>query len=262
MNRLKHLVLANLPERLLLPLKKRHYAKFLANLTEEDEPDLRAVRYLADPSKDALDVGANIGVYTKFLASVLSTGSSVYSFEPIPTTYAILSSNCEKLGLANVRTMNQALSDTIGTAQMSVPPYEDGGENYYMAHLTAEVSGAGKSFSVETTTLDEFFRKTRTNAGFLKIDAEGAELSCIEGGAEFLHANRPASFVEISDNPDDEGSKSSKLFGIFERLGYGTYVYDGETAMRPRAKGDTAINYYFLRPEHCDRLANSPISVG
>ncbi|NNE07686.1 MAG: FkbM family methyltransferase, partial [Gemmatimonadetes bacterium] len=248
-------------ERLLLPLKKRHYAKFLTNLTEEDEPDLRAVRYLADPAKDALDVGANIGVYTKFLASVLSHGSSVYSFEPVPTTYAILSSNCKKLGLANVRAMNQALSDSIGIARMSVPTYEDGGENYYMAHLTADSGGAGKSFDVETTTLDEFFRKTRTNAGFLKIDAEGAELSCIEGGSAFLRANRPASFVEISDNPDDEGSKSRRLFTIFEKLGYGAYVYDGRKSMRPRAAGDSAINYYFLRPEHCDRFANSPISV-
>src|SRR5205085_124602 len=67
----KRLALRFLPDRVLQKLKKIHYAKALRAASELGEPDLKVVRHLVGPGSHVIDVGANFGVYTKFLAELV-----------------------------------------------------------------------------------------------------------------------------------------------------------------------------------------------
>jgi FkbM family methyltransferase len=59
-----------------------------------------------------VDVGANIGIYSEFLARCVGPGGVVHSFEPDPTHFARLRASLS--GLANVRLNQIAVSDKTG----------------------------------------------------------------------------------------------------------------------------------------------------
>ena len=120
---LKGIVLRLVPQGILHLIKKIHYARVLRSMSEEDEPDLKVIRHLVAPGHHAADLGANIGVYTKYLADLVGISGRVYSVEPVALTFDILRSNAHKLGLKNVELHNFAISDTNGYVTMEVPRY-------------------------------------------------------------------------------------------------------------------------------------------
>ena len=131
----KQCALRVLPEAILSAPKKRHYRKVVSEFLESEEPDLQMVRKLVRPDASVFDVGANIGVYTRFLSQYVGAKGSVDSFEPIPPTFRFLESNVRALGFSNVRVHRLALSDCPGVQTMTVPTYSGGGNNFYQASL-------------------------------------------------------------------------------------------------------------------------------
>ncbi|MCL5269164.1 MAG: FkbM family methyltransferase, partial [bacterium] len=180
---LKRLILRWCPEPLLVALKKAHYSRVLRDATAIEEPDFPVVRRLVAPGDRVLDIGANIGVYTKLLAEQVGPGGRVWSIEPIPVTWRILQHNARALGLANVEALNCAASDSDGTVTMEVPPFETGGENFYEAHII-ETPGdpppvptaAGRPprrlrrVTVQTRRLDSLFPDGSEPVSFVKCD--------------------------------------------------------------------------------------------
>src|SRR5262245_39140016 len=75
----KSLALNYLPDRLLMVLKRMHYYRTIRSMAEEDEPDLLVVRHLVGPGDTVVDVGANVGLYTRFLASLVGRSGRIYS---------------------------------------------------------------------------------------------------------------------------------------------------------------------------------------
>ena len=247
----KRLALRMLPERVLHFVKKVHYAQVLRALSEEDEPDLKVIRHLVAIGHHVADVGANIGVYTKHLSELVGVAGRVYSVEPTPLTFDILSSNVRKLGLKNVELKNCAISDVDGYVTMEVPQYEWGGENFYTAHVVRHQGTTGilRRAVVASTTIDSLFSEARSNLYFIKCDVEGHELSCVRGAVRTIERSGPAWLIEISDNPDDEESRSHQTFHLLLASGYRAYYFDG-AKLRVRNARDRSINYFFLRPEH------------
>lgn len=74
------------------------------------EADADGVRRLLQGSV-ALDVGANIGSYTRLLAELVD---EVIAIEPVPETFGHLRFNMRSLGVRNVRLINAAASDREG----------------------------------------------------------------------------------------------------------------------------------------------------
>jgi hypothetical protein len=70
------LALAVLPGPVLRPIRHlRHWHVFSADATV-DEADLRVAVHLAEAGKVVLDVGANIGIYTKTLSEAVGPAVS------------------------------------------------------------------------------------------------------------------------------------------------------------------------------------------
>ena len=256
---LKSLILAYLPAPVLEAIRRIHYLRALRRSYEEQEQDLIVVKLLARPGSCVLDVGANIGVYTKVLSQAAGPEGLVISLEPIPDTFNILSYCVKKLGLSNVRAINCALSDKNGMMSMSVPRYEKGGNyNYYQAKLVVE--GAKDSTSAKQTsvheyhnitvrTLDDLLKEISSPVAFIKCDVEGHEFAVLVGSRMVIERWFPAWLIEVSGDPDVEGSSAAKLFDLLCQAGYEAWIFSGGL-LRRRVHGDKWLNYFFLKKSH------------
>jgi FkbM family methyltransferase len=253
---LKSLLLRYLPEPLLVYAKKRHYASVLQNFKLDEEPDLKIVRHLVSSGDFVLDVGANIGLYTYFLAKFVGPQGRVLGVEPVPNTFKILAANVEKLGLRHVSLAQCAAAEAPGTVVMDVPDYDNGsGKNYYQARIRDADShpATEAGVPVQAQRLDDLVAHGQPPCTFIKIDVEGHELGCVRGALELIERDSPALLIELGSSPDTLSSDGNLLAELLRDRGYALHWFDGQ-ALRHREPGDSAVNYFFLQDRHLEQI--------
>jgi FkbM family methyltransferase len=261
---LKSLVLRSLPDSLLQRMKKQRYLRTLRSFDPAEEPDMAIVEHLVRAGERAIDLGANVGVYTHFLSRRVGPEGRVLAVEPMPSTFAILRFGVERLGLKNVTLRNCAASDRAGSVTMQVPHYTSGGENYYQAQIVdggaAGATAGLRQETVETRTLDSLAEELGGELSFVKCDVEGHELQALSGAEAVVRSGRAAWLIEISDDPDSPDSSAHTLFDRLATAGYRPHWFDGN-ALHPRRPGDTSINFYFLTEAHVAALRERGVSI-
>ena len=240
-----------LPYSMVQLIKKHHYLKLLRSPSSEKEPELKIIRYLVKPGDSVIDIGANIGVYSKILSELVGPDGHVYSIEPFPATFEILCYNARKLHLDNVEPINVAISDSQEIVTMALPFNSSGAETHYRASIitnTAETSKT-EATNVQAATIDSKFLSESGTISFIKCDVEGHEPACIKGAAKFLARSQAAWLIEISGEPDDPDSAAHDVCKIFHDQGYSAWWYDG-SKLKKRHPGDKSTNYFFLKENH------------
>jgi FkbM family methyltransferase len=262
---LKRVALRMLPEPALNTIKRRRYARQLRALSEvvapEDAPELRVMKreftvlkQLVSPGDHVADIGANIGIYTKFFSGLVGDRGQVYSVEPVPLTFGFLCSSIHTLKLRNAQPMNYAISDADGQVTMEIPPYESGVENYYYAKIVDQPAHrAFQHVTVEARTLNSLFARLPHRVMLVKCDVFDNELRCVQGANQLIEASQPAWLIQSTDDPDRTGSRTFTLFDWMTRRGYGVYVLDAATLHR-RQPGERSVNYFFLTNENLQTL--------
>jgi FkbM family methyltransferase len=251
---MKWMALKFLPNPLLLKMRKVHYLRKLRHHCEHLEPDLHIVKHLIRPGEVGIDLGANFGVYTKYLSDLVGSTGSVLSVEPIQSTFEVLTTNVKKLGLRNVKLVQAAISAEPGVVRMELPDYQKGGTNFYEARvvtITADDKGS-HTVEVPASTLDQLTAKF-DRLDFIKCDVEGHELACLSGAKELLSRFQPAWLIEVSGNPDKTDSKAHQLTQLLGKYGYAPYWFDRHH-LRLRQPGDRSTNYFYLRLQHLERI--------
>jgi FkbM family methyltransferase len=228
----------------------------LRSFTDADEPDLAVVRELVQPGTIAVDLGANIGMYTKVLSDLVGPAGTVISVEPVPQTFDVLSRNIRSLGMGNVSCVNVAISDSDGGVVMELPNYDTGGTNFYQATVVAtadqRVVDSRQHVLVPALRLDTLVAG-KGIVDFVKCDVEGHELACLSGAKMVLNSHCPAWLVEVWGDPDESGTKAMQVFRIFEGLSYVSWWFDGHRLVKKRP-GDRSTNYFFLKEAHIAKL--------
>jgi FkbM family methyltransferase len=195
-----------------------------------------------------MDLGANIGAYTKLLGTLVGAEGRVYSVEPIPSTFELLGCNIERYKLRNVKPINAAVSDEIRTVEMEVPEYEHGGENFYQATIVSGRTSGRRRFMVRTTTVDTICSE---RVHFIKCDVEGHESAVIRGASQTIQRHRPAWMVEVS---------KPEVLMAMRSMGYQAFLYDG-TALRSQTDQDHPVNSFFLTDAHLELLRKRGMSL-
>ena len=144
----------------------------------------------------AVDLGANRGVYTLWLATI-GHFSKVYSFEPNPSLVGKLRKNIAINDLLNVEAHALACADKIGKMSLFL------GENDSTSSIVQ--NGGGQAIEIVTTSLDEFFlgNSSHQRPSFIKMDIEGAGVLALPGAARCISEVRPLLYLE-SHSPDED----------------------------------------------------------
>jgi FkbM family methyltransferase len=144
----------------------------------------------ARPGTTAIDVGANVGMFTVPLAG---RAARVLALEPAPPNVDRLEENLRRNGLTNVVVRPVAVGEAAGTLVLRL------GDDP-MFHSTTEVGegrGTGDELQVEATTLDAEWRAAGSpDVSVVKVDVEGGEPPVLRGGRELLAAQKPALLLE------------------------------------------------------------------
>lgn len=254
---LKNILFRLVPENIIIPIKKWHYLRKLRNFSEKEEDDLILLKFLVHEGDEAVDIGANIGIYTLFLSKYTGERGHVYAIEPVPVTFNILKNNIAKLGLHNVIPVNAAVSDIPGNAIMEIPRYEKAGDNYYEAKIVHDADPGLKTFEVKCTTLDELYRQFNFTPTFIKCDVEGYEWNVFKGAEKLLKNTDPVLLVEINQPLDNPDNKTAELILLLRNHNYNIYIKQGN-GLKPW-EGEKKTNYYFLKPSHVNKLKENII---
>ncbi|MEC5126228.1 FkbM family methyltransferase [Verrucomicrobiales bacterium BCK34] len=239
-------IIACLPSYPRNQIQQLHFRKKLQNATVESEPELAVIKELVSPGQSVLDVGANFGLYTKFLSEAAGPEGHVYAFEPTFDMFRVLRNNVESLQFLNTNAFQMACSGNVAELDFYIPKRPDGTLNYYEASLEKDtIEGAFEVCRVPATSLDRFCAAhVIGKVDFIKIDVEGHEIAVLEGAEEILTRDRPKIFIEINESLTD-GNHGTKVRHIIERHNYSIHVFDNGR-ITPWTPEQKRVNYILL----------------
>jgi len=157
---------------------------------EYDDPIFRFLLERLPSFRWAIDLGANVGIYTTFLALHCER---VDAFEPEKQVIPRLRENLRLNGVRNVTVHEKCVSDVLGEAPF-VPP-------------TRQNQGVGRvgegGAPVDSITLDAFLAESERRPLFIKMDIEGGEWLAVRGARQaFRSWGLPLSIL-IELHPDE-----------------------------------------------------------
>lgn len=200
------------------------------------EPELRVISQLVDPGDEAIDVGANYGVYAYHLSRF---ASRVHAYEPNP----MLAARLRKAVPANVTVHEAALSDVSGDASLHVPLYADGRHMHGCAKVLQ--SADGDDVVVHSIKLNRLDDADVGQVGFIKIDVEGHEESVIRGAIRLIERCKPNLLIEIEQRHIKKSV--GDVVAYIESLGYRAHILIRNSALTLNTSGN-ADKLSFLEP--------------
>lgn len=172
-----------------------------------DQDLIDIIHSLILPDSSFLDVGANIGFYSVSIANFFRSKKSngkVIAFEPFDGNFQRLSENIKEnkldsycdlnhFGLSNkpdkiTITLREDFKSGSSTGNAAIPTSKEMDSNYKTSPITLK-------------TLDDIWFKKYTNLGkidIVKMDIEGHEDFCLEGGQKTINKHRPTILMEVS----------------------------------------------------------------
>ena len=181
------------------------------------ERELRLAGLLCNKNKSAIDIGANQGIYSHFMAKA---AKNVVAFEPNIDLWE----NLQKVLSGNVELEASALSDICSSAVMKIDRRNTGISTIEEKNNFSCTDPASYFFrrDVQTRTLDSF---EFSNVSLIKIDVEGHEEAVIRGARETIKLNQPVLIVESEDR-HNAGAPHRLAKGLAE-MGYeGFYLFE------------------------------------
>ncbi len=202
----------------------------------------RLLRYVLKPGDTFVDVGANVGFYTRIGSALVGESGRVFAFEPLSSALRLLKMNTESL--TNVVVDARALSDHDGEADFHVREQGD---------TSSLLPGdAGSRVSVGVTTLDARLLNegdAPKRIDFIKIDVEGAELGVLRGATKTIEKYQPLVYFEFLPlYATQYGFGYDDFVGFFEPLGYSLHWINHD-ANGPQLFSATESTYLVAVPQ-------------
>lgn len=135
-------------------------------------PERRLISRMISPGIVFVDIGANIGIYSLFVAASCGDSARIVAFEPHPRTFAKLQYNCAANRFESITCINSGIGPQDGEATL----FFDGGGNIGGASMLREAAGKEVSSRVSIGRLDSHLHRLGlSRIDLLKIDIEGFE---------------------------------------------------------------------------------------
>jgi len=161
---------------------------------------------LVRPGDTVLDIGANIGLVTLWMSSLVGESGRVHAFEPNPILQEMLEKTFHRNGCSNVQLHRMALGSEEGTLDLWIPQNNAGAGSLI---LNREVEDC-HVVPVPVHTLSSVLGQERIDSvRLIKIDAEGFEEEVLRGALDFLETVRPEAIL-FEHSEQTEGPVSSQ----------------------------------------------------
>jgi FkbM family methyltransferase len=221
--------------RLRIRLRRNRSLWLRPPLTHEWYP-MAALRTFVRPTDIVWDIGGNIGLYARWLATHLGA-RHVYTFEPMSENLGELGYNIRSGGVADrVTIVPWALSDVDGEVEFQIDDMQSASGT--ISTVSRGCASAGrlalalppKTETVQSRTIDSIIDSRALPApDVLKVDVEGAERMVLEGGRSFFSSEMPRLVIETHGL-----DLSRRCLEFLLDLGYTTAACVPEEADRSR----------------------------
>lgn len=244
--RAKYVTLANRARRIFphmpIPLRLSFGAWWLAENSALDQEllhgefekmEMQFVKRLLRPHMTAVDVGAHHGIYTLLASQCVGAQGCVIAIEPSMRECARLQRHLRINRASNVKFVACAAGEDPGEADLYVV---DGFNDWCNSLCPPATAEPVKTVRVPVRRLDDILSELDiARVDFIKVDAEGAELSVLYGALKLLNSkNRPAMLVEVQDVRTRRWNYAAReILQFLVRLDYQWFVIAAKGALLP-----------------------------
>lgn len=173
------------------------------------------------PGDTVMDIGANIGLVTVWLADLVGPAGKVYAFEPNPNLHTGLQSTLLRNRLSNVVLNTVALGKERTMLELRVPQ-DNVGKASLVRHSELDVSAV---FQVPVVPLSDIVTEQGIKSiRLIKIDVEGFEAEVFKGAEQVLRTIRPEAILFEMNESEGMGPLSEQpVFKILRDFDYGFF---------------------------------------
>lgn len=212
---------------------------------DRNEKDFMHFLSILPEGGDVLDIGANLGVMSYYLAKGHPL-RSVYAFEPIPVNFQNLQKIKSKFNLENLELYQLALGNENGTIEM-VMPVKNSVRFHGLAHVKHEdIQGnnEGLFFQCPVHKLDdfEFPGKDPQNITGIKMDVENFEYYVLLGAQNMLKKHMPVIYCELWDNEN-----RIKTIDLLVNMGYKVMLLKEDVLTNYIPEKHSSHNFFFVK---------------
>ena len=193
---------------------------------------------LVEQGATVIDIGANLGYYTRPLSEIVGNEGHIYAVEPVPVIFDVLKRNVA--GRKNVTLLNYALGSEERTIEMAndsvaAAGYFGTGRNFVS---DGELSGEAIKFSAEMRRGSVLFAGLE-RVDFIKCDIEGYERVVIPEMCAIIERHHPTVLIET------DGDTRQEIIEMFEQMGYRAYMLENgrEVALDKESDKDIIFRY-------------------
>ena len=196
------------------------------------------LQQLVKEGDTVIDIGANLGYYTRPLADIVGAEGSVYAVEPVPVIFDVLKRNVA--GRKNVTLLNYALGSEERTIEMAndsvaAAGYFGTGRNFVS---DGELSGEAIRFTAQMVRGGKLFAEIG-KIDFIKCDIEGYERVVIPELRPLIERHHPTVLIET------DGDTRHEIIKMFTEMGYRAYMLEAgrEVALDKESDKDIIFRY-------------------
>ena len=186
------------------------------------------IEQVAPQSKFFIDVGANVGNWSREFASRMPGTARGIAFKPSPATAAELRTRLADYD--GVEIVECAISDRSGNATFYAET--NCGETSSLIHSHSQKEA--KPLSVLVSTLDtEIAKRGIASVDLLKIDAEGFDFHVLRGSEDSLN-NQKIDVIEFEYNSPwiESGATLAGAYAFLQTRGYDVFLLRGPGLFR------------------------------
>ena len=196
------------------------------------------LQQLVKEGDTVIDIGANLGYYTRPLADIVGATGEVYAVEPVPVIFSVLKRNVG--GRKNVALLNYALGSEERTIEMAndsvaAAGYFGTGRNFVS---DGELSGDAIRFSAQMVRGSRLFADLK-RIDFIKCDIEGYERIVIPELQPLIERHHPTVLIET------DGETRHQIIEMFSQMGYRAYMLENGKEVTLDASSDKDIIFRY-----------------
>lgn len=181
---------------------------------------------LVQKGDTAIDIGANLGYYSRPLSQIVGNEGRVYCVEPVPVIFEVLKRNMHRR--ANATLLNYALGEESGCIDMVNDTVAEVG--YFGTGRNAVSDGQSSAdaihFTVQMRRGSQLFADLE-RLDFIKCDIEGYERIVLPEMRALIERFRPVVLLET------DGDTRRDMVAMFADMGYRAFTLSDDGSECP-----------------------------